>query len=260
MVEETSLSQVISGLRRALADDSHDSRYIQTVPRRGFRFIATVTELPDAANERVPIAATGSVWQGEPRPVPASELIAEPAGSHAVGDGARVSGRRRLLRVALAGGVATGLGGVWWWASRSASKAGAAAHLSTLAVLPFKPLVSDARDELLEVGMADSLIARLSTVPGWSCVQLGRCVAMRVPTRTLQAARNLDVAWIVDGSLQRRGDQLRYRAIAPRRRRRRLEVAASTRNSQGFRVQDMISARVARYSRSLASSLVRAHR
>ena len=49
VVEENSLSQVISGLRRALADDSHDSRYIQTVPRRGFRFIATVTELPDVS-------------------------------------------------------------------------------------------------------------------------------------------------------------------------------------------------------------------
>ena len=47
VVEDNSLSQVISGLRRALADDSHDSRYIQTVPRRGFRFIASVTELPE---------------------------------------------------------------------------------------------------------------------------------------------------------------------------------------------------------------------
>ena len=49
VVEENSLSQVISGLRRALADDSQDSRYIQTVPRRGFRFIAAVTELPDSS-------------------------------------------------------------------------------------------------------------------------------------------------------------------------------------------------------------------
>ena len=36
----------------------------------------------------------------------------------------------------------------------------------TLAVLPFKPLVAEGRDELLEIGMADSLNARLSTVPG----------------------------------------------------------------------------------------------
>ena len=39
VVEENNLSQVISGLRRALGDDPQDSRYIQTVPRRGFRFV-----------------------------------------------------------------------------------------------------------------------------------------------------------------------------------------------------------------------------
>src|SRR5450631_2677999 len=47
VVEDNNLSQVISALRRALGDDIQDSRYIQTVPRRGFRFIAQVTVLPD---------------------------------------------------------------------------------------------------------------------------------------------------------------------------------------------------------------------
>ena len=80
VVEENSLSQVISGLRRALADDSHDSRYIQTVPRRGFRFIATVTELPDPAGSKsLPIAATGSALQAEPPLQPVSVPLAEPA-------------------------------------------------------------------------------------------------------------------------------------------------------------------------------------
>src|SRR3982751_3528164 len=49
VVDENSLSQVVSGLRRALADDAVDSHYIQTIPRKGFRFIATVTVLPDQA-------------------------------------------------------------------------------------------------------------------------------------------------------------------------------------------------------------------
>src|SRR6185295_718566 len=89
VVEENSLSQVISGLRRALADDSHDSRYIQTVPRRGFRFIASVTELPDPAGlEALPIPATGPGQQPEPpaEPVPA------PAGESAIGSEAVSAG------------------------------------------------------------------------------------------------------------------------------------------------------------------------
>ncbi len=251
VVEENSLSQVVSGLRRALGDDSHNSRYIQTVPRRGFRFIATVTELPDqAGNERAPTAATASVWQGERPPMIASELLAEPAiGSPTHVDRSRVSGRRRLLRVALAGGVAAGLGGVGWWALRQTSNARDAAHLSTLAVLPFKPLVSDARDELLEVGMADSVIARLSTVPGLVVRSIGSVRRYAGADQDpLRAARDLDVAWIVDGSLQRRGDQLHVTA-------RLLRAADGGAVWSGsfdekftgvFEVQDMISARVAR--------------
>jgi len=215
VVEENSLSQVISGLRRALDDDTHDSRYIQTVPRRGFRFVATVTEVPDA-----PIAS---------------------AEAHR-GD------RRRWLRVALGTGVAAALGGAGWWAWRLAPDARTPPQLSTLAVLPFKPLATDARDELLEAGMADSLIARLSTVPGLVVRSIGSVRRYAGADQDpLRAARELDVAWIVDGSLQRRGDQLRVTA-------RLLRAADGSAAWSGsfdekftgvFEVQDTISARVA---------------
>src|SRR5436190_23269410 len=39
VVEENNLNQVVWGLRRALGDDAHGSRFIETVPRRGFRFV-----------------------------------------------------------------------------------------------------------------------------------------------------------------------------------------------------------------------------
>jgi TolB-like protein/DNA-binding winged helix-turn-helix (wHTH) protein len=45
VVEENNLNQVVWGLRRALGDDAHGSHFIETVPRRGFRFVATVTVL-----------------------------------------------------------------------------------------------------------------------------------------------------------------------------------------------------------------------
>src|SRR5262245_54385710 len=56
VVDENSLSQVVSGLRRALDDEPVGSRYIQTVPRRGFRFIAAVTILPDQAAVQAAVA------------------------------------------------------------------------------------------------------------------------------------------------------------------------------------------------------------
>jgi len=256
VVEENSLNQVISSLRRALSDDSHDSRYIQTVPRRGYRFIARVTELPDWTAEVLPKAATGSVSPVEPpvEPVPVSR-VERAIGSQAHGAGASVPDRRRWLRLAMATGVATAGGGAMWWASRWASRANTASPLTTLAILPFKPLASDARDELLEFGMADSLIARLSTVPGLVVRSIGSVRRYAGADQDpLRAARVLDVAWIVDGSLQRRGDRLRVTA-------RLLRTSDGSAVWSGtfdemftgvFEVQDMISARVAQ---ALAPSL-----
>jgi DNA-binding winged helix-turn-helix (wHTH) protein len=45
VVEENNLNQVVWALRRALGDDAHGSHFIETVPRRGFRFVAAVTVL-----------------------------------------------------------------------------------------------------------------------------------------------------------------------------------------------------------------------
>jgi DNA-binding winged helix-turn-helix (wHTH) protein/TolB-like protein/tetratricopeptide (TPR) repeat protein len=245
VVEENSLSQVISGLRRALADDTHDSRYIQTVPRRGFRFIATVTVLPDQVAPML-----------QPESAPPLAPASDP---HTNARGRRASDhqreKRRWLRLALASSVAAGLGGIGWWASHRARTANTAAQLSTLAVLPFKPLVAEGRDELLEVGMADSLITRLSTVPGMVVRSVGSVRRYAGSDQDpLRAARELDVAWIVDGSLQRRGDQLRVTA----RLLRAADGGAVWSSSFDekltgvFDVQDLISARVAQ---ALAPSL-----
>ena len=45
-VEESNLTFNIKMLRRALNDDAHQPRFIETIPRRGYRFIAEVTEHP----------------------------------------------------------------------------------------------------------------------------------------------------------------------------------------------------------------------
>jgi TolB-like protein/tetratricopeptide (TPR) repeat protein len=143
--------------------------------------------------------------------------------------------------------MATALSGLGWWAWHRQPTAAAGAQRATLAVLPFKPLAAEGRDELLEMGMADSLITRLSTVPGLvvrSVASVRRYAgAEQDPVR---AARDLDVAWIVDGSLQRRGDQLRVTA----RLLHASDGAAAWSDSFDakftgvFDMQDLISARV----------------
>ena len=151
VVEENSLSQTISALRRELGDEAQGSRYIQTVPRRGFRFIAAVV-LKDDAPEHASKAAAIAYESVEATAIP------PPSGGSIE--------RRRVLAWGAAGGASLVIAsiGAWWWGSHHRASTPSAS--TTLAVLPFKPLVLEARDEMLEVGMADSLITRLSNVPG----------------------------------------------------------------------------------------------
>ena len=193
IVEENNLSQVISSLRRALGDEAQGSRYVQTVPRRGFRFIAPVTVVDPQPSPEVPDAPQ----------------------TRRAGDGAEplplVPRRRLLLGVTIAGVALVAAGAAaWWWRPWRLAVNDAT---TTLAVLPFKPLVAEARDEVLEFGMADSLVARLSTLPGVVVRSVGSVRRYAGPEQDpLRAARDLDVAWIVDGSIQRWGDDVRVTA------------------------------------------------
>lgn len=72
-VTEDSLSQTISTLRRVLADDSNQPQFISTVPRRGYRFIAPVTEITPPRVQEAP--RSNAIVDG-PAPAPASRISA----------------------------------------------------------------------------------------------------------------------------------------------------------------------------------------
>ncbi|MEO7243855.1 MAG: winged helix-turn-helix domain-containing protein, partial [Rubrivivax sp.] len=230
VVEENNLSQTISSIRRALDEESPGRRYIQTVARRGFRFIAPVTIDPP-------------VTDAAPLPAPTTRDV----GATTAPPGT-LGGRRRWLQLSMAAaGLASAGAAVWAWRRATTGGAGDTGAAATLAVLPFKPLAAESRDELLEVGMADSLITRLSTVPGLVVRSVGSVRRYAGSEQDpVRAARDLDVAWIVDGSLQRRGAQLRVNA-------RLLRASDGTAAWSGsfdeqftgvFDLQDAISARV----------------
>jgi TolB-like protein/DNA-binding winged helix-turn-helix (wHTH) protein/Flp pilus assembly protein TadD len=225
VVEENNLSQVVSGLRRALGEDGQDSRFIETVPRRGFRFIATVTPLADdegagmpaapANDGPVPALPEASALPGAPAaseaPASASAPFDAPPLPDAPARAPADTARRRLLLGTLSASGVAGLFGAGAWMWRAAP--GVSSVLPVLAVMPFKQVAATERDDLLEMGMADSLITRLSAVPGLVVRSTG--AVRRYAGREqdpLRAARELDVTWIVDGSVQRSGDQVRITA------------------------------------------------
>ena len=154
--------------------------------------------------------------------------------------------RRRLLLGAAAGTVLVAAGtGTWWWTHTRARRTEGP---TSLAVLPFRPLMAGTRDEMLEVGMADSLITRLSNLPGVAVRSIGSVRRFAGSSQDpLATARELDVEWIVDGSLQRTGDKVRVTS-------RLLDTATGEAAWSGsfdedftgvFALQDAISTRVA---------------
>jgi len=139
IVEENSLTQNISTLRQVLGETRTENRYIATVPRKGYRFVGEVTE-------RSALAGPG--------------VAATPAGPVAA-DSTRLPRRLWMSAAALLVLVAIGIflfervrGG-----HSAPSAASAPSAIQTLAVLPFKPLLPTERDESLELGMTESMIA-----------------------------------------------------------------------------------------------------
>jgi serine/threonine-protein kinase len=93
-----------------------------------------------------------------------------------------------------------------WWA-------GSAPRVDSIAVLPFKPLVAESREEALEMGLADTLITRLSNLKSVTVRPIG---AVRRYTALDQdpvaAGRDLQVQAVLEGSIQKVGDKIRVTA------------------------------------------------
>jgi DNA-binding winged helix-turn-helix (wHTH) protein/TolB-like protein/tetratricopeptide (TPR) repeat protein len=180
IVEENSLAQNVSALRQLLGEVPGEHRYIATVARRGYRFVALVVPA-DAAEE-------------EPR-----ARVAPAAGR---GYPTWSLSRLALLLVAIAGVAA----GVLQW--RRAPPDPTPPH--SLAILPFKPLLPGERNESLELGMAESLIAALARDDARAVSPLSSVRRYAsLETDALAAGRELGVETVLDGSLQRSGDRLR---------------------------------------------------
>ncbi len=121
---------------------------------------------------------------------------------------------RRKLDIAIAALVVAVLGYLAatydWRKSSPGPKPAAPVATATLAVLPFKPLLAATRDEALELGMTDTLIARLSSIEEVTVRPLSSVRRYGgLEQDALAAGRELEVASVLDGSIQRMDDRLR---------------------------------------------------
>jgi TolB-like protein/DNA-binding winged helix-turn-helix (wHTH) protein/Flp pilus assembly protein TadD len=203
-------------LRQALCDSVENSRFVETLPRRGYRFIAPVSEVAATPASRVTL--------GAPRPEDTSAgtlpQAAAPVATPVLNDAHQ---RGVWLGAALIVSLAALLAAAPWRRPRAtvATAAPAMALLplqsgqppgpvSSIAILPFRPLNQNLRDEYLELGIADTLITRLSRT---GQIVIRPTSAVRKFTDVAQdpiaAGRELKVESVLDGSLQKLGTRIR---------------------------------------------------
>lgn len=196
VVEENNLTQSISVLRKVLGTATEGQRYIVTEPGRGYRFVADVHADFGAA---IRTDSPASVVKSTP------DVALEPQAGH--------NHRRRSALPTLAALVLIGLIATGTWFVRKDTTGATATSITTLAVLPFKPLVPSERDEVLELGMADTLIAKLSSSRRLIVRPLGSVRRFeRLDQDPIAAGRALNVGSVLEGQVQRRADHMHVSA------------------------------------------------
>jgi TolB-like protein/DNA-binding winged helix-turn-helix (wHTH) protein len=214
------VNTAVNRLREVLGDSADNPRFIETVPRKGYRFIAPV----DVLTVREPLAVAAVVPAGfetpaEPLPEPASPPTLEAL--HNVQSGVRAGARsesRRLdlsaKRLWLAGALAiAAIAGVAAWLRLGATAA--PGGQMRLAVLPFENLSGDPDQEFFSDGFTEELIAELGALKPNRFGVIARTTSMRYKGTLKdvgQIRAELGVDYVLEGSVRRAGDRLRITA------------------------------------------------
>jgi len=185
---DNSLNTAINKLREALGDSADNPRFIETLPRRGYRFIAPVDGLgtgPDDPDVRQPREA-------RPAPRLLRWLIA-------------------LLSLAILA-TALSVSNVFHVRDRLTRNMRAPRILS-LAVLPLTNLSGDPTQEFFSDGMTDALITDLAKVGSVKVISRTSVMRYKKTDKSLpEISRELNVDGIIEGTVQRSGDRVRITA------------------------------------------------
>lgn len=214
---ETGVNTVISKVRQALHDSPNAAAFVETVPGKGYRFIAPVEVVLPSPDTLVqpeapgaippPSSSPGTAAAAETASVVATRVATEtkPAPASALRQSRRGWLIAGVLSVAALAGVLT-----WTWqaATRSASRV-------TLAVLPFENLSGDPEREYLADGLAEDTTASLGQVDPERLSVVGRTSTMRYKRTTKSLAeigQELGADYLVESSI--RAESGRWRITA----------------------------------------------
>lgn len=195
---EHSLNTAIKKLRAVLGDSPEDSRYIETLPRVGYRFIAPVESL------RPPEANLGETLASH---------LQQPDGYAAAPAPDRGLRSRRAMRPVLLGSMAlVGLAAVLWGA-RLTRQPSSAPVIRSVAVLPLENLSHDLSQDYFAEALTDELITSLAKVRELRVISRTSTMKYRRTSKSIgEIAHELNVDAIIEGTIFRSGSEVHVTA------------------------------------------------
>ena len=194
------LNKTINKIREALGDSAESPRFVETVARRGYRFLAEV-KVVDAAPVRSSELAT------QPRPSAETHPLPDPTGKPAKPQSVPLS---MALKISVFG-VLLVMASLAAWKLYSWKRP--STIIRSLAVLPLESLSSDASQDYFADGMTDELISDLGQISALRVISRTSVMGYKRARKPLpQIARELDVDAVVEGTVLRSGDQVRITA------------------------------------------------
>jgi TolB-like protein/Tfp pilus assembly protein PilF len=187
---EHSINTAVKKLREALGDDAENPRFIETLPRYGYRLIA-----PVAVAE-----INGMSGVGIPPALPPRRQ--------------RIGLWRGLPSLVVVGIALTCIFAFDWGNVRSRPVAGSGAHhIGSIAVLPLRNLSNDPQQEYFSDGMTDELITSLAKVQSLKVISHTSVERYKKSHLTLpDIARELGVDAVVEGTVTRSDNRVRITA------------------------------------------------
>jgi DNA-binding winged helix-turn-helix (wHTH) protein/TolB-like protein/Flp pilus assembly protein TadD len=239
-VEESNITYTISLLRKTLSNGDKGA-VIQTVPKRGYRFVVDVREVTEngKAETFVPTSA-----------VPASSIpIKQP----------KAKSRWPYIGIILLGVLLLTGFAVWWNFERHRGLSSVSVthrNIRTVAVLPLKALTEGEQSKALALGLTDSLISRLGSLNRFAVRPLNSVKGFAETDQDpLKFGETLKVDAVLEGTLQQTGDRLRVnlRLWDVRDGAQIWQDSFGATEAELFDLQDAISTRV---TQSLVSELL----
>lgn len=239
-VEESNITYTVSLLRKAL-DEKNKGRFVQTVPKRGYRFATEVREVPAQVNGFSRDSAAAITLEGVTLNEPKTQI------------------RWHLIAIILPGLFFVASFAAWWNMSGERGLSGVPVtqrDIRTVAILPLKTLTDTEQAKPLSLGLTDSLISRLGSLNRFAVRPLSSVKDYADEDRDpIKFGETISVDAVLEGTLQTDENRLRVNL-------RLWDVRDGAQLWQGsfdeteadfFSLQDAISTKV---SASLLSQLI----